>query len=65
MILINVIAVLFELILDGVVRAEVLLNAKREPNKFDDIGKIGLFARARMFLDAQNPVVVKIWTPNK
>ena len=51
--------------LDGVVRAEVLLNAKREPNKFDDIGKIGLFARARMFLDAQNPVVVKIWTPNK
>ena len=51
--------------LDGVVRAEVLLNARREPNKFDDIGKIGLFARARMFLDAQNPVVVKIWTPIK
>jgi hypothetical protein len=49
--------------LDGLVRAEVLLNAKREPNKFDDIGKIGLFARARMFLDAQNPVVVKIWKP--
>jgi|GEM_PF-598149 hypothetical protein len=51
--------------LDGLVRAEVLLNAKREPNKFDDIGKIGLFARARMFLDAQNPVVVKIWKPVK
>lgn len=49
--------------LDGVVRAEVLLNAKREANKFDDIGKIGLFAPARMFLDAQNPVVVKIWKP--
>jgi len=50
--------------LDGVVRAEVLLNAKGEPNKFDDIGKIGLFARSRMFLDAQKPVVVKIWKPN-
>lgn len=50
--------------LDGVVRAEVLLNANREPNKFDDTGKIGLFARSRMFLDAQNPVVVKIWKPN-
>jgi hypothetical protein len=49
--------------LDGIVRAEVLLNAKHEPNKFDDLGKIGLFARARMFLDAQNPVVVKIWKP--
>ena len=51
--------------LDGVVRAEVLLNAKHEANKFDDIGKIGLFARARMFLDAQNPVVVEIWKPAK
>ena len=50
--------------LDGVVRAEVLLNAKGEPNKFDDRGKIGLFARSRMFLDAQKPVVVKIWKPN-
>lgn len=50
--------------IDGVVRAEVLLNAKGEQNKFDDIGKIGLFARSRMFLDAQNPVVVKIWKPN-
>ena len=51
--------------LDGVVRAEVLLNAKREANKFDDIGKIGLFARTRMFFDAQNPVVVKIWKPTE
>lgn len=50
--------------LDGVVRAEVLLNAKCQQNKFDDIGKIGLLARSRMFLDAQNPVVVKIWKPN-
>ncbi len=49
--------------LDGVVRAEVLLNAKGEPNKFDDRGKVGLFGRARMFLDAQAPVVVQIWRP--
>jgi hypothetical protein len=51
--------------LDGVVRDEVLLNAKGEPNKFDDDGKIGLFARARMFLDAQNPEVVQIWRPGQ
>jgi hypothetical protein len=49
--------------LDGVVRAEVLLNAKGEANKFDQMGKIGLFGRARMFLDAQNPVVVRVWKP--
>ncbi len=49
--------------LDGVVRAEVLLNAKGEPNKFDDRGKVELFGRARMFLDAQTPVVVQIWRP--
>jgi len=50
--------------LDGLTRDEVLLNAKGEANKFDERGKIGLFARSRMFLDAQNPVVVKIWKPN-
>jgi hypothetical protein len=49
--------------LDGVVPAEVLLNAKGEANKFDDRGKIGLLGRARMFLDAQTPVVVQIWRP--
>jgi hypothetical protein len=49
--------------LDGLTRDEVLLNAKGEANKFDDSGKIGLFARSRMFLDAQDPVVVKIWKP--
>jgi hypothetical protein len=49
--------------LDGVVRAEVLLNAKGEPNKFDERGKIGLFGRARMFLDAQNPTVLQVWRP--
>ena len=49
--------------LDGLTRDEVLLNAKGEANKFDDSGKIGLFARARIFLDAQNPIVVKTWKP--
>ena len=47
--------------LDGLTYGEVLINAQKERNKFDDRGKIGLFGRARMFLDAQNPIVVKIW----
>ena len=49
--------------LDGVVRDEVLLNAERQPNKFDDTGKIGLFGRARMFLDAQAPKVIQVYKP--
>jgi hypothetical protein len=47
--------------MDGLVRAEVLLNAKDAPNRFDDRGKIGLFGRARMFLDAQNPQIAQVW----
>jgi hypothetical protein len=31
---------------------------------FDNRGKIGLFGRARMFLDAQNPNVVCVWSPD-
>ena len=49
--------------LDGVVRDEVLLNAEKQPNKFDDRGKVGLFGRARMFLDAQTPKVIRVWKP--
>jgi hypothetical protein len=49
--------------LDGVVRAEVLLNAEKKPNVFDDRGMIGLFGRARMFMDAEKPVVAKIVKP--
>lgn len=49
--------------LEGLTRDEVLLDAQGRPNKFDDRGKIGLFGRARMFLDAQNPIVVKTWKP--
>jgi hypothetical protein len=51
--------------LDGVVRAEVLLNSRGEANKFNDTGKIGLFGRARMFLDAQDPSIVEIWRPQQ
>lgn len=49
---------------DGVVRDEVLLNANKQANVFDDRGKIGLFGRARMFLDAQNPKVVHVHSPD-
>lgn len=49
--------------LDGVVRDEVLLNAEGRPNTFDDRGKLGLFGRARMFMDAQASNVVRVWRP--
>ena len=49
--------------LDGLIKAEVLLNAKGERDKFDDHGKIGLFGRARMYMDAQSPVIAQIWRP--
>ena len=49
--------------MDGVVRDEVLLNAQGEPNRFDRLAKVGLFARARMFLDAQEPDIVRVHHP--
>jgi len=49
--------------LDGLATDEVLLNAKQEPNTFDEIGKIALFGRARMFMDAQTSIVARIWKP--
>jgi hypothetical protein len=49
--------------LDGVVRDEVLLNAEKKPNVFDDRGMMGLFGRARMFLDAQKPEVLRVLRP--
>jgi hypothetical protein len=48
---------------DGVVKDEVLLNAQRQPNVFDERGMIGLFGRARMFMDAEAPIVAKIVKP--
>ena len=44
--------------MDGICTAEVLINSNGEPNVFDKIGKIGLFGRSKMFMDAQNPNVV-------
>lgn len=49
--------------LDGVVRDEVLLNAEKKPNVFDDRGMLGLFGRARMFLDGQKPEIVRVLRP--
>lgn len=43
---------------DGICRDEVLLNGNGESNVFDKVGKIGLFGRSKMFMDAQNPVVI-------
>lgn len=50
--------------LDGLVRGEVLLNGEKRPATFDERGMIGLFGRARMFMDAQEPVVAKVLRPN-
>jgi len=49
--------------LDGICKDEVLLNVHGQPNVFDKIGKISLFGRAKMFLDAQAPKVVRIFDP--
>jgi hypothetical protein len=46
---------------DALCGDEVLLNSKNEPNTFDILGKIGLFGRAKMFMDAQFPKVVRIF----
>lgn len=49
--------------LDGLCTSEVLMNGKGEANKFDRIGKISLFGRAKMFQDAQDPKVVMTFDP--
>jgi len=48
---------------DGICRAEVLINAQGQHNVFDEIGKICLFGRAKMFMDAQAPKVIKTFDP--
>lgn len=50
---------------DGICPAEVLINAQGMHNVFDDIGKIGLFGRAKMFMDAQLPKIVMTFDPIK
>jgi len=49
--------------LEGLVTSEAILNESKKVNVFDKRGKIGLFGRARMFMDAQSPIVVRIWKP--
>lgn len=44
---------------DGLVRGEVMLSSQGQ-NVFDDRGKMGLFGRALMFMDAQAPEIVRI-----
>ena len=50
---------------DGICRAEVLINAHGQQNVFDKIGKICLFGRAKMFMDAQAPKVVMTFDPTR
>jgi hypothetical protein len=47
----------------GVCKDEVLMDRQGQHNVFDSVGKICLFARAKMFMDAQAPKVVKIFDP--
>jgi len=48
---------------DGICRDEVLINGQGQHNVFDSVGKICLFGRAKMFMDAQTPKVVKTFDP--
>lgn len=50
---------------DGTCRDEVLINAQGQHNVFDSVGKICLFGRAKMFMDAQEPKIVKTFDPSK
>lgn len=50
---------------DGICPSEVLINSSGQTNVFDTIGKICLFGRAKMFMDAQSSKVVKTFDPMK
>lgn len=45
--------------LEGLAAHEVFLNENQEANQFDERGIIGLFGRARWFMDAEAPSVYK------
>lgn len=47
--------------LDGICRAEVLINAQGQHNVFNKPGKIALFGRAKMFMDGQAPKIVEVF----
>jgi hypothetical protein len=42
---------------------ELFLDKDGQPKPFDERGKVGLFARARLFMDARDPKIIKIWNP--
>jgi len=50
--------------LDALAKDEVLLNAEQQPNVFDKKAKIGLFGRARWFMDCQTPKLLRIERPD-
>ena len=50
--------------LDGVCTDEVLVNNLQQRNVFDKVGKICLFGRAKMFMDAQDPEIAKTFNPS-
>ena len=50
---------------DGICPDEVLINAQGQSNVFDKTGKICLFGRSKMFMDAQSPKVFKAFTPTR
>lgn len=46
--------------LDALATSEVLITSLGQ-NKFDDLGKVALFGRCFMFMDAQRPEVVSVF----
>lgn len=50
---------------DGICPDEVLINNQGKLNEFDKMGKIGLFGRSKMYMDAQDPQVILTFDPIK
>lgn len=49
--------------IEGVCNEEILIDGGGRQNVFTDLGKISLYGRAKMFMDAQDPQIVKIYDP--
>ena len=50
--------------LEGLATEEVLINAEGNANVFDGRAMIGLFGRARWFMDAQSPIIHSVHMGN-
>lgn len=48
----------------GICPEELLINSKGEGNVFNEVGKICLFGRTKLFMDALDPVIVKTFAPD-